>query len=83
MMDFYRETLGPLFSHDSTYIDTLEGFFRCNGNLSEMARTMHFHRNSLLYRLNRIEALLGHSLEDPELRLSLQIALKIHHLQKY
>ncbi len=83
MADFYHETLGPLLNHDSTYIDTLEGFFRCNGNLSEMARTMHFHRNSLLYRLNRIEALLGHSLEDPEVRLSLQIALKIHHLQKH
>lgn len=82
MTDFYHEMLGPLLSHDSTYIDTLEGFFRCNGNLSEMARTMHFHRNSLLYRINRIEALLGHSLEDPELRLSLQIALKIHNLQK-
>lgn len=82
LTDFYYETLGPLLNHDSTYVETLEGFFRCNGNLSEMARTMHFHRNSLLYRLNRIEALLGRSLEDPELRLSLQIALKIHHLQK-
>ncbi len=82
LSEFYRETLGPLLTHDSTYVDTLEGFFRCNGNLSEMARTMHFHRNSLLYRLNRIEALLGRSLEDPELRLSLQIALKIHHMQK-
>lgn len=81
--DFYLETLGPLLNNDSTYVETLEGFFRCNGNLSEMARTMHFHRNSLLYRLNRIEALLGRSLEDPELRLSLQIALKIHHLKKH
>ncbi len=44
---------------------------------------MHFHRNSLLYRLGRIEEILGRSLEDPELRLSLQIALKIHHLQKH
>ncbi|GHO86052.1 CdaR family transcriptional regulator [Dictyobacter formicarum] len=81
--DFYYETLGPLLNNDSTYVETLEGFFRCNGNLSEMARTMHFHRNSLLYRLNRIEALLGRSLEDPELRLALQIALKIHHLKKH
>jgi PucR family transcriptional regulator, purine catabolism regulatory protein len=79
---FYQETLGPLLEYDTTYVETLEGFFRCNGNLSEMARTMHFHRNSLLYRLNRIEGLLGRSLEDPELRLSLQIALKIHHLRK-
>ena len=84
--DFYQEMLGPLLVHDArndgTLVETLEGFFRCNGNLSETARVMHLHRNSLLYRLDRIEAILGRSLEDSELRLSLQIALKIHHLQR-
>ncbi len=86
LSDFYQETLGPLLDTDghnnSALIETLEGFFRCNGNLSETARTMHLHRNSLLYRLGRIEELLGRSLEDPEFRLSLQIALKIRHMQK-
>jgi purine catabolism regulator len=84
LADFYSETLGPLLDSDNrsngALIETLEGFFRCNGNLSETARTMHLHRNSLLYRLGRIEELLGRSLEDPELRLSLQIALKMRHL---
>ena len=84
LRDFYRETLGPLLNTDTrgdgTLIDTLEGYFRCNGNLSETARTMHLHRNSLLYRLGRIEEVLGQSLDDSELRLSLQIALKIRHL---
>src|SRR6266496_1032185 len=82
----YQQPLGPLLAHDArndgTLVETLEGFFRCNGNLSETARVMHLHRNSLLYRLDRIEAILGRSLEDSELRLSLQIALKIHHLQR-
>lgn len=81
LLDFYQETLGPLLDVDNrsnqALLETLEGFFRCNGNLSETARTMHLHRNSLLYRLGRIEELLGRSLEDAELRLSLQIALKI------
>ncbi len=81
---FYQEMLGPLLEydrrHDGTYIETLECYFRYNGNLSQTARTMHFHRNSLLYRLERIEEILGRSLEDADLRLSLQIALKIHHL---
>jgi purine catabolism regulator len=84
LSDFYQETLGPLQESDkhsnSALIETLEGFFRCNGNLSETARAMHLHRNSLLYRLRRIEELLDRSLEDPELRLSLQIALKIRHM---
>ncbi len=81
---FYQETLGPLLEHDShsnsALIETLECFFRCNGNLSETARAMHLHRNSLLYRLSRIEESLGRSLEDAELRLALQIALKIRYL---
>ncbi len=84
LSDFYQETLGFLLESDrhsnSALIETLESFFHCNGNLSETARTMHLHRNSLLYRLGRIEELLGRSLEDPELRLSLQIALKIRHM---
>ncbi|MEO8973235.1 MAG: helix-turn-helix domain-containing protein [Ktedonobacteraceae bacterium] len=84
LREFYQETLGPLLAADTrgdgAFIETLECFFRCNGNLSETARSMHFHRNSLLYRLGRIEEILGRSLEDSELRLSLQIALKIHHL---
>ncbi len=84
LSQFYAETLGPLVDSDSrsnhALIETLEGFFRYNGNLSETARAMHLHRNSLLYRLGRIEELLGRSLEDPELRLSLQVALKIRHL---
>ena len=84
LSDFYQETLGPLSESDNrsnnALIETLECFFYCNGNLSETARTMHLHRNSLLYRLGRIEELLGRSLEDPELRLSLLIALKIRHM---
>lgn len=86
LKQFYQETLGPLLNADTrgdgALIDTLEGFFRYNGNLSEAARAMHLHRNSLLYRLGRIEEIVGHSLEDPEFRLALQIALKIHHLQQ-
>ncbi|HLI70949.1 MAG TPA: helix-turn-helix domain-containing protein [Ktedonobacteraceae bacterium] len=81
LLDFYQETLGPLLDADNrsnqALLETLEGFFRCNGNLSETARSMHLHRNSLLYRLGRIEELLGRSLEDAEHRLALQIALKI------
>src|SRR6266516_1573280 len=84
--DFYQDMLGPLLAHDArndgTLVETLEGVFRCNGDLSDAARVMHLHRNSLLYRLDRIEAILGRSLEDSELRLSLQFALRIPHLQR-
>lgn len=77
--DFYRRTLGPITAdprRSEDLLETLEVFFACNGNLSEAARRLDLHRNSLIYRLGRARDLLGHDLEDPEIRLSLQLALK-------
>lgn len=80
---FYEETLGPLLEYDrrtdNDLVVTLETYFACNGNLSEAARRLHLHRNSLLYRLERIQEVLQADLEDADMRLSLQVALKMRH----
>lgn len=76
---FVAQTLAPLLAdrrNGDVLIQTLEVFFACNGNLSAAARELHLHRNSLLYRLHRARELLGHDLDDPELRLALQLAIK-------
>jgi purine catabolism regulator len=81
---FYEQTLGPLVEYDrrtgQDWIKTLEAFFACNGNLSQTAMRLQLHRNALLYRIRRIEAIGGIDLEDPEGRLSLQVALKARRL---
>jgi purine catabolism regulator len=80
---FCRSTLGPLLAEPRSgdaLLETLEVFFACNGNHSEAARRLHLHRNSLIYRLHRARELLGHDLEDPELRLALQLALRARHV---
>lgn len=76
---FVERTLAPLLDKTRTADDllkTLDVFFDCNGNLSEAARRLHLHRNSLIYRLNNASAALGRSLDDADLRLALQIAIK-------
>lgn len=84
---FYQEYLGAIEVYDTRYngelIETLEGFFAANGNHARAAETLHLHRNTLLYRLSRIEALSGHDLGDPEIRLCLHLALKIRHLGQH
>jgi purine catabolism regulator len=81
---FYEETLGPLIAYDrrtdSELVQTLEMYFACNGNLSQAAQQLHLHRNSLLYRLERISEVLHADLDDAEIRLSLQVALRMRHL---
>ncbi len=83
---FYRKTLGLLMSHDdnrnSELVETLEAFFACHGNLSQTSSRMHIHRNTLSYRLERIEAIANLDLNDPDARFSLQLALKLRPLMK-
>lgn len=81
---FHQQTLGPLAEYDrktgQNLIETLEAYFESHGNLSQTAVKLHHHRNSLLYRIGRIQEISGLDLEDPESRLSLQVALKARRL---
>ncbi len=81
MRRFYSETLGPLVEHDARkqgdLIRTLNGFFRANGNLAAAAEGLDVHRNTLVYRLERISELTGLDLDDADNRLILNLALKV------
>ena len=82
LWDFYRGILGALVDydreHDSALLETLEGYFAAQGNLSQAARHLQIHRNTLLYRLRRIGEIAGVDLERSEDALALQVALKAH-----
>lgn len=47
------------------------------GSPTEAAVTLGVHRNTIAYRLHRIEALTGWDLADPDLRLALAVAIRI------
>lgn len=77
---FYQDALGPLVEHDerkqSDLIRTLNGFFEANGNLAKAAQDLDVHRNTLVYRLDRISELTELDLDDADNRLILHLALK-------
>ncbi len=81
MRRFYDESLRPLVDHDDRkhgdLIRTLTGFFEANGNLAKAAIDLDVHRNTLVYRLERISELTGLDLNDADNRLILHLALKI------
>jgi len=58
-------------------VETLEMFFRCNGNIKLTSEKLYAHYNTIVYRLEKIQAILGVSLDDPEDRLQLHLALKL------
>jgi len=81
LQHFFHETLVPLVEHDerkqSELVRTLEGFFAANGNLAQAAKDLDVHRNTLVYRLDKISELTDIDLNDPDNRLLLHLALKV------
>ena len=78
---FFRKTVAPLIAHDEGHnaelVETLEAFFACHGNLSQTATSLHIHRNTLTYRLQRISGITRMDLNDADARFSLQLGLKL------
>ena len=55
-----KENIYQLFNEgfsklDNEMIRTIEVFFRCGLNLSDAAKELYIHRNTLIYRLDKIE----------------------------
>lgn len=84
LLTFHEKTLQPLIDYDmrqhADLIKTLEAFFNCHGNLSQTAGELIVHRNTLLYRMNRINEIAEIDLNRPETRLALHLALTIRRL---
>ena len=77
---FVEETLGSLLRHDATaptpLLPTLQAFLLHGGRLRETAAGIYVHRNTLAYRLERAQEVLGADLKDPHTRLALELALR-------
>jgi DNA-binding PucR family transcriptional regulator len=70
----------PLLA-DPVLAETAEVFLDCAGSASRAATALTIHRQTLYYRLGRIEALTQLDLSDGEARLLLHTALKAARLQ--
>jgi DNA-binding PucR family transcriptional regulator len=75
----FRALVEPLVEHDrerrSDLVKTLKVYFDTGANASEAADRLFLHRNSMLYRLSRVEKLTGLNSKYPRARLALQLGL--------
>ena len=79
--EFVDETLLELKMHDEKYgtpfLETLKTLAEHHGARKETAETLFLHRNTLAYRIRRIEQLTGADLNDPDVLFQVNLAMKI------
>ncbi|MEV7183459.1 helix-turn-helix domain-containing protein [Kitasatospora sp. NPDC093102] len=83
---FVGATLGPLLAYDARrgteLVRTLRAYFDCGGSLTRAKDELHVHVNTVVQRLDRVEALLGRDWNQPERSLELQLALRLQLLAR-
>lgn len=85
VQQFAQEIIGPLAEYDRRHrgslVETIDAYFNHHANVSQTAESLFIHRNTLLYRLERIQELTGQDINQADMRLALQLALKLWQLR--
>ena len=63
--------------NDTQYSNTLYHYLKNERNVTLTSQQLHLHRNSLLYRINRINEITAFNLDDADLRFQLLLAFEI------
>lgn len=66
--------------NDMELLQTLETWIENNFNIAQTARALYAHRNTVLYRMEKISTILNSDLKDADELLKYQLALKIYRL---
>ena len=83
---FFEQKFAVLMRYDDEkdgdLIKTLKTYFYCNCNIQKTSEVLFLHKNSVIYRLHKIEQLTYSSLNDRESTFQLQLCIKLMSLLK-
>ncbi|WP_375178896.1 PucR family transcriptional regulator [Enterococcus rotai] len=81
---FYTHYLNTLLTYDqdnnTSFTPTLKAYLAHHLNIATTSRALFIHRNTLLYRIEKIKGLLPVDLEQEKNTFALQLALKLYEL---
>lgn len=78
---FADDTLRPLRDdRGGALLDIARAYVEAGGNLNEASRRLNVHRNTLLYKLERISRLLQRDIREADTQFTLWLALRLANL---
>ncbi|OZG69664.1 PucR family transcriptional regulator [Bifidobacterium eulemuris] len=84
LADYYDTTIGPLAKHDQLnggdLVETLRNYLAFSGSIKETSERMFVHRNTVSYKLGKIQDLLGVNLSDFRTREEMSIGFRVKEL---
>lgn len=82
--DYYNETIEPIVRYDNfnqtDLLSVLECYLRHSGSVKDTAEEMFIHRNTVNYKIRKIEEILQLDLSHLDHRIKLTIGLMLDHL---
>ncbi|MFS0657980.1 PucR family transcriptional regulator [Niallia alba] len=87
LLEFYDHIFQAFSSNhqqdeEQILLNTLSVYLETHCQISETAKRLYVHRNTVIYRLEKCEELLGKSLKDPETTFHLRFAFRIKSILK-
>lgn len=82
MKEIHDNALKPLLAYDMTHhrdlFQTLESYIMNNGSVQAVSKETYAHRNTVAYRIQKIEHLLDCDLNNQHIRFTYYLACHIH-----
>lgn len=79
--EYYEKTVASIIEydriHDTDLVPLLRSYLTHDGSIKEAADELFVHRNTINYKLNKIEELLGVDLSSLDTRLQMQVGFML------
>ena len=81
IINFCEKHIGHLKTYDringTDLMDFLRGYYKYNSNVREISEKLYLHKNTVLYKIKKIESILNCNLAEKDAYFNIQLALMI------
>lgn len=87
LREYYDDTVGILKQYDvqngTDFVNILYVFLKENGNYIKTAKRLYLHRNTLMYKINKIQEIIKRDLTDAKVRFEFYLGYMVKNINNF